>query len=91
MEIGRLVGRNIRRLRLDRGLSQEVLAFEARLNPSYVSQIETAAKSPTVATLQKLALALKVPIVEFFRETRDQELISRSLPRGHRKTANTSR
>jgi transcriptional regulator with XRE-family HTH domain len=55
-----MVGRNVRRLRQERGLSQEQLAFEAGLDRTYVSGIERGVRNPTVMILEKLAKALKV-------------------------------
>lgn len=77
----RLVGRNLRRLRLDRGLSQEALAHDARIAPSFISQIENGKRSPTVTLLDQLARTLRTPIVEFFAETK---LMPKGLPRGRR-------
>ena len=82
MDIRRLVGRNVRRLRLGRGLSQEALAHDAEIAPSYLSQIETGKRSPTVTLLQDLATALRTPIVEFFANSKPAP--SKGLPRGRR-------
>lgn len=84
MNIRRLVGGNIRRLRLARGLSQEHLAFEAKLDPSFISEIETGVKSPTITTLQKIANALGVKVAEFFSEAHT-DTQPKNLPRGIRK------
>jgi transcriptional regulator with XRE-family HTH domain len=84
MSVRRLVGANIRRLRLERGLSQEKLAFEADLDPSYISHVETGAKSPTITTLEKIASALRVKLVQFFDETSASPRLE-TLPRGTRK------
>jgi transcriptional regulator with XRE-family HTH domain len=82
MDVRRLVGRNLRRLRLERGLSQEALAHDARIAPSFLSQIETGQRSPTVTLLQRLATALRFPIVEFFSEAKPTPV--KGLPRGRR-------
>ena len=82
MDIQQLVGRNLRRLRLERGLSQEALAYEARIAPSFLSQIENGKRSPTVTTLDLLAKAMKSPITEFFSEQKHSSSQVRSLPRG---------
>ena len=82
MDIRRVVGRNVRRLRLDRGLSQEALAHDADITPSFLSQIENGKRSPTVTLLHALATALRLPIVEFFNEKK--ETTRKGLPRGRR-------
>lgn len=51
---------NLKKIRLDRGLSQARLAARADLDPSTVSQIETGARKPTPGTLDSLARALDV-------------------------------
>jgi transcriptional regulator with XRE-family HTH domain len=61
-----LVARNLRRLRVKRGLSQEALAADAGIDRTYVSCLERGLENPTVAMLEQLADALAAAIVEFF-------------------------
>jgi|HubBroStandDraft_1064217.scaffolds.fasta_scaffold00060_11 transcriptional regulator with XRE-family HTH domain len=61
-----LVARNLRRLRVGRGVSQENLAVDAGIDRTYVSRLERMLENPTVAVLERLAEALGVPIAEFF-------------------------
>jgi transcriptional regulator with XRE-family HTH domain len=61
-----LVARNLRRLRVRRGLSQEVLAVDAQIDRTYVSRVERGLENPTVAVLERLAAALDSQITEFF-------------------------
>jgi len=60
------VGRNLRRLRRDRGLSLRSLAERSRLAVNTLSLIENNKTSPSVSTLQQLAIALEEPITSFF-------------------------
>ncbi|MDE2463784.1 MAG: helix-turn-helix transcriptional regulator, partial [Alphaproteobacteria bacterium] len=60
------VARNIRRLRVLRGLSQEALAVDAAIDRTYVSRLERELENPTVLVLEKLAAALDVDIAAFF-------------------------
>lgn len=55
------VALNLRRLRRERGLTQEELAHVAEIDRSYLGTIERAEYSITVVTLGKLAAALRVP------------------------------
>jgi transcriptional regulator with XRE-family HTH domain len=61
-----LVARNLRRLRVVRGLSQEILAADAGIDRTYVSRLERGLETPTVGMLEQLANALDATIVEFF-------------------------
>jgi len=60
MDVVRLLGRNVRRLRKQRGLSQEDLAHEADMKRSYVSDLERGTRNPSVRALGRLAAALAV-------------------------------
>ena len=60
------VGREIRRLREERGWSQTKLAAGADMGVSGVSQIETGARNPSAVTLAKLAEALGVEVADLF-------------------------
>ena len=53
---------NLRKIRVERGLSQEKLAVDAEVDASYVSQIETEVYNPTIGVVDKLASALGVDI-----------------------------
>jgi XRE family transcriptional regulator of biofilm formation len=55
----------IRDLREARGLTQEQLAFKARVTPGYVAQLELGLrKNPSLDVVRRLARALRVPLVE---------------------------
>lgn len=60
------VGRRLRELRGERGLSIRALAEKSMLNVNTLSLIENGKTSPSVSTLQQLAAALEVPINAFF-------------------------
>jgi len=60
------VGRKLRGLRLRRGLSLRALAERSGLNINTLSLVENGKSSPSVGTLQQLAVALEVPITSFF-------------------------
>ncbi len=61
-----LVGRKLRELRNGKGLSLRALADLSGLNVNTLSLVENGKSSPSVSTLQQLALALDVPIATFF-------------------------
>lgn len=66
MEWEKIVGANIRRLRKERGLSQEALAGEAGLAMRHLGRIERGEGNPTVAILGRLADVLGVHPVDFY-------------------------
>ena len=61
-DINERVGLNIRKIREDRGISQEKLAALADLHRAYVGQIERGEKNIGLRNLEKIAVALKVDI-----------------------------
>ena len=61
------VARNLRRLRTEKGWTQEELAFRAKVDRSYISQLETGVYSASVTMLGKLAKALGVNASEFLK------------------------
>lgn len=70
-EVGRRFAQVIRHSREARGWSQEKLANQARLNRSYMGEIERATVMPSLATAAKIAEALGVRL---------SDLISRCEP-----------
>jgi len=64
MDIRELVGLNIRRLRKEKGWSQEDLAFETGLHRTYISGVERGIRNPTVLILDKIARKLEVEAAE---------------------------
>lgn len=65
----RTVGRNIRRIREQRALSQEQLAEKCQLHRTYVSGIERGTRNPSLQNLLKIARALDVHPSILFRDT----------------------
>ena len=58
MDMRYLVGRNVRRMRLAKGLTQEALAERSGFSQQYLSDLEHGRRNPTVVTLFELAQAL---------------------------------
>ena len=55
-----VVGQNVRELRLSRGLTQEQLAFEARIDLTYAGGIERGRRNPSLLVLARIASVLGV-------------------------------
>ncbi|WP_340313657.1 helix-turn-helix domain-containing protein [Rhizorhabdus argentea] len=60
MDIRTRLGKNVRRLREEKGWSQEAYADEAGIHRTYVSDIERGARNPTIVVVEKLAKPLGV-------------------------------
>ena len=54
----------VRALRVERGPSQEALAYEVGIDRTYQSQIERGVGNPSLRVLCAIAVALKVDLVE---------------------------
>ncbi len=56
-----ILGNNVRRIRQEAGLSQEELAYRAKLHRTYISSIERGERNVSVENIFAIADALKVP------------------------------
>jgi transcriptional regulator with XRE-family HTH domain len=70
----------VKRLRLEKGWSQNELAYHAKLAPSVISLIETGKRDPNASTLRKLANALEVRIPDLFEDSGTGKAGRRSPP-----------
>lgn len=75
MKQERTVGERLRILRTERDLSQRALAQLASISPNSVSLIERDEISPSVATIQNLATALKVRVGYFFQDENEVSVL----------------
>ena len=66
MDMRKLVGRHVKRIRLEKGLTQEQLADHAGFFRTYMSRIETGDANPTFDALLVLATALRVAPAALF-------------------------
>lgn len=53
-----VVGKNVRRLRQERGLTQEQLAFDADIDLTYLGGIERGRRNPSVLVIARVATSL---------------------------------
>lgn len=60
-------GLNVRRVRLDKGLTLEALADEVGLAYTYVGQIERGQRNPTLGVVERIAAVLGVDSVDLLR------------------------
>lgn len=59
------VGKRIKRIREEKGMSQEELAYGAGLYRTYIGHLENARYSPSAYVLYKITKALKAGITDF--------------------------
>ncbi len=63
----------LRKRRRKAGLSQEALAFEASVHPTYISLLERGQRNPTVLVLAEIAKALGTTMTSIVREVEDHD------------------
>ena len=61
-----LLGARIREFRKERHLTQEQLAEIIGVEPRHISRIEGGYSYPTIERLERIAVALQVPLKDFF-------------------------
>ena len=67
MDLREVFSTNLRRLRHEKGLSQDDLAYEAEVSRSYLSQLEKGAFYASLKIIGRLAEALNVEPAELLR------------------------
>lgn len=67
MNVAKRLGARIQKLRIEKGLSQEELAFEADLHRTYISHVERGSRNITVLGLCKIAKGLKMEPYEILK------------------------
>jgi transcriptional regulator with XRE-family HTH domain len=59
-------GKNLRKIRRERGLSQGQLEFESEVSKNQIGNIERGEVNTTLSTLKLIAKALDIPVKELF-------------------------
>ena len=72
MDMRKLVGRNVKRIRQEKGLTQEQLAELSGFSQQYISGLEQGQRNPTIVSLYELATALGVSHMELVRSAEDE-------------------
>jgi transcriptional regulator with XRE-family HTH domain len=67
MDMRKLVGKNVKRIREKKGLTQERLAEISGFSQQYISGVEQGRRNPTIITLYELAASLGVSHLELVR------------------------
>ena len=61
------IGNALKKIRLDRKLSQEDFGELIQVHRTYVSPLESGRKNPSILTLKKISDNLKISLTDFFK------------------------
>ena len=67
-DVRRLVGRNVRRLRMAAELTQAALADQMGVDRAYISGLELGQRNATILSLWQVAEALNTDMASFFKK-----------------------
>jgi transcriptional regulator with XRE-family HTH domain len=67
MDMRRLVGRNVLRIRKSKNVTQEKLAEVSGFSQQYISGLEKGQRNPTIVTVYELSVALGVNYIELLK------------------------
>ncbi|WP_139860425.1 helix-turn-helix domain-containing protein [Bradyrhizobium ivorense] len=84
MKARALVAYNVRRIRVERGIPQEQLAYDAGVDRSYMSGLERQQANPTIDLLDRLAETLGVAVSELFVRPSKGAPPPATLPKGRK-------
>jgi len=65
--VSKQVGKKIRKIREEKGKTQEQLSLDSGLNRAYIGYIERGERNPSTNTLMKIAKALRTPLHELLK------------------------
>ncbi|RRJ67455.1 XRE family transcriptional regulator [Paenibacillus oralis] len=63
----KIIGKRIKQLRKEQGLTQEQLAEKAGVNASYIGTVERGVRNISIETLEKIIQGLDVPLAVMFQ------------------------
>lgn len=63
-------GRRVRHLRNARGMTQEALAHAVQMDRSFVAEVETGSRNPSMISVARIARGLDVSLEELFEGVR---------------------
>ena len=67
-DIIKTIASNVRKERIQQGLTQEALAEKADLHPNYIGMIERQQRNVGVLALEGIAKALHVTVIDLLRK-----------------------
>ena len=85
MDAKQIFGWNLRKARVERGISQQALALEVGIEPAYAGRIERGLENLSINIMEAMANALGVTMAELFRMPLPDEKPPAALKAGRRK------
>jgi transcriptional regulator with XRE-family HTH domain len=67
MDVRQVFGTNVRRQRLEKGMSQEEFGFAAGIDRTYVSGVERGLRNPSLLLAERFAKGLDVELYQLLR------------------------
>lgn len=68
MTLAQTFGNNVRRIRMEKGLTIEALATDVGLSYSYVGEMQRGKRNPTLKIVERVAKALDVSPIELLSD-----------------------
>ena len=66
-KISKKLGNNLKKIRLEKGMTQGDICRATGMDRGYISRVESGQKNPTISNLEKIAKALKISPDELIR------------------------
>lgn len=88
MDARKIIGWNVRKLRVPKGWSQERLALESNVDRTYIGKVERGSENVTILTLEIIARALEVPVAALLMEPGPNEQPPPPMRAGRKWTKN---
>ena len=85
MDAKKIFGWNLRKARVERGLSQQQLALDVGIDPAYAGRIERGLENLSINIMEALAKALNVTMADLFRMPLPGEVEPKALKAGRKK------
>ncbi|TNM60339.1 helix-turn-helix domain-containing protein [Aliirhizobium smilacinae] len=82
METRITIGKNVRRIRKIRGITQEELSFRSGFTRAYLSELENGRSNPTISSIERIAQELGVTIIDLISSP---DSSTTDLPAAHSK------
>jgi len=65
VDIRNKIGKRLKELRTEKGLSQEKFSFMCELDRTYIASIEQGKRNVSIANIEKIAKALDMSVYDF--------------------------